>query len=107
MQPEDFRVVVSWTEVTRKGDHDVHLTYGKVYPVEDREAAKALYTQAKGNNGWAPDHAFDIQIDAFGPGLRPRDPSPEVRAKGLAMVRAAIAHCRGPLSQKDLEEAVA
>jgi hypothetical protein len=102
----DFRVVVSWTEVSRSRDgRDVHLSYGKVYPAEDRDQARALLVRARNNNGWAPETAFDVQVDGW-PDLRSYDPAPEVTAKGISMMRAALANASGPLV-KDLRVSAA
>lgn len=94
----DFRIVVSWVEITRRDGKDVRLGYAKTYSAPDLEAAKVMHSRALMSNGWAPETAHDVEIQLTGKDA-PKDelPSPEQRRAGFAMMRKALAEATGPL----------
>jgi hypothetical protein len=101
--PPKYRVIVSWHEyeVSREGGRGARHLCGEVhFPGSDTlNEAKKLLARARMNNGWAPaDIAHDVEVELHGEGL-PQPPvcSPPEHAKGMAMVREALAKCPGPL----------
>ena len=99
----NYRVSVSWTEITREGGSDVHLQYGQLYypGIDDLDAGKLLYSRALQNGGWAaPETAHNVQIELRGEGVGQLPPStPEQVAGHPREIRRILAGCSGPLTK--------
>lgn len=87
----DYRVHVSWVELHHRGQDEERLVFAKVYPAPGKQAAIELWRQARQDNGWAPRHAVEVQVDLAGPDLNwTRAPSPANLA-GVAAAREELA----------------
>jgi hypothetical protein len=96
----DFRVVVTWVEITTCQGKQVRLNYAKTYAVATLEDARALRARALQNNGWAPSIAHEVEITLGGldaPDEGSFQSQSAFRA-GIAQVRAALESCNGPLA---------
>ena len=94
----DYRVVISWVEITRHNDREMRLNYSKTFVQETLEAAKAFRARALMSNGWTPTTAHEVEIELTGADV-PRDDftTPQMRREGIAMMRKAAKEATSPL----------
>lgn len=97
-RPPDFRVVVSWIEITRRDGKEMRIPYAATYIQQTLEESIAFRARALMNNGWLDSTAHEIEIELMGKDAPRAEPSsPEQRRAGLAAIRRAIADATGPL----------
>ena len=94
----DYRVIVSWVEITRHNGREMRLNFSKTFVQETLEAATAFRARALMSNGWTPPHACEVEIELLGRDV-PRDDftTPQMRREGIAMMRKAAKEATSPL----------